>query len=442
MDIVEFMARNQYERERGLPDGQKKRAQMLVGNSVNDKEEQSLLQEDQKEKNGVIIGGQNARSHKGNSVHGYYSLDSYQLKMNNLHQTQSPFEIQASQHQMNPSSGFQFPPVSSSQFSGAQNRSFNGNSADRGSSGATRLQAQGRYGLQETILQQDDKASHMWGSLTPNQVSLGYDMFRSKVVSQDVQRQNIKRDIDLNYINLTPSDHEKLNRKSASGAFSRMNPEYSFPCKYSEGIEAHQNIRGSQHLYSNEMIPTRHLFNLMDAKKQPGTPFNVTASSNANLVIGAPKASFDSLKRPSTDHYGKSYNLSEKSHGCFLGFPTFGASSSIQLDDKFSDKMGSSNSGIHHKEISLQRQQPEVHDACGTLVPLKNSSGSITCSINRNPPADFTMSEAENVYMIKGQDLKLEKASVSGNKPDLLALPSCRQRKNSKPSKLKEHVRH
>ncbi|KAF7830125.1 protein EMBRYONIC FLOWER 1 [Senna tora] len=500
-DILELMAKFQY--ERGLPDeenesGRKKstirrNAHVRVGNSVNDKKEWRLLQEDMKRKpegrhgkNGMVMRGENARSRKINSVSSFSPFDGYRLNMNSLSQTPSLYEIEVSQHQMKPSNGFCFSPESSSQFGSAQNRRLSGRStADRRSYDATNFQAQGECGLHETILQQD-KASRIWGSLTPNHVSLGYDIFRNKVASsctssKDVQKPNIKRDIDLNYISLNASDHEKFSRRSASGSFSRMNSEYPYSCRHDGGIEPLQNLRGSQHLYSNETIPAMHLLNLMDASKQSGTPFNASVSApmlkrppfscdSNKFDIGPSKAPLGSLKRPSSDYYSRSYNISEKSHARFQGYPTFGASSSIQPDEKFSgatsfngripsksemkDKMKISNSEDMHnrsntkqilrpcleKETSLQHQL-EVHDACGTLMAVKNSSESNTCSINRNP-ADFTMPETGNVYMIKGEDLKFESSSISRDSPYMLALHSGRQRKNLKPSKLKEHARH
>ena len=252
-----------------------------------------------------------------------------------------------------------------------------------------------------------------------------------------------------------------------------MNAEYPFPCKLN-GVEPPQNLRESQHMYSNETIPAMHLLNLMDASKQSRTPFNRSANSrmlnrplypsdsHAKLEIGTTsKDPLGSLKRPLPDHFNRSYQ-SEKHHGCF-GFPMHGASSSVGQGEKIvgtassngpipsksrmKDKMKASSSAMHNrgntqqlnwpcleKETSLQRQSI-VHDACATSVPLRNrSAGSNICSINRNP-ADFTVLDPENVYMIKGEDLKFEEASTTRNRLDWLALHSCRQLKNLKPSK-------
>lgn len=488
MDIVDFMAKFQY--LRGLPDTKKEKRlkrssikrKAQVGSTINGKGEHRLLKGDQKEMarerrgdDSMVMRGKNARSRERNSVHCFSSSEGDPLNLSSLSQT-SLYGIEVSQPQMKPSSVFHFSPISSSQLGSAQNHRLNRITAECGSSDPA-LQSRGGCSLHQTILQDDDKASRAWGSLTPNHVSLGYDIFKNSVISQstsrkDLQKQNMKRDIDINRINLNAVDYEKLNRGRVPGPLSRMNAEYPFPCKHN-GIEPLQKLRESQHMYSNETIPAMHLLNLMDASKQSRTPFNTSVNaqmlkrplypgdSHAKLEIGTSKAPLvGSLKRPSSDYFGKSYP-SEKQHGCF-GFPTLGASSSVGQGDKFvgttsfngripsksgmKDRMKSSGSAMHNrgnaqqlnwpyleKETSLQRQF-KVHDTCGTSMPVRKSSGSNICSINRNP-ADFTVPDPGNVYMIKGEELKFEEASTSRNRLDLLALHSCRQLKNLKPSK-------
>ncbi|KAK4277010.1 hypothetical protein QN277_015081 [Acacia crassicarpa] len=490
MDIVDFMAKFQY--LRALPDTNvensmkrsKTEGRANVGNTINGKGEQRLLIDDQKEtargrrgENSMVMIGQNVRSRERNSVHCFSSSKGNPL--NSLSQA-SLYGIEVSQPQMKPSSVFHFSPMSSSQLGSSRNHRFNGITAECGSSNPT-LQSRGGCSLHQTILQQDDKASRVWGTLNP--ASLGYDIFKNSVISQststkDMQKQNMKRDIDTNWINLNAVDYEKRNRERVPGPLSRMNAEYPFSCKRN-GIEPLQNLRESQHMYSNETIPAMHLLNLMDASKQSRTPFNSSVNaqmlkrplypgdSRAKLEIGTTSKAplIGSLKRPSSDHFNKSY-ISEKRHDCF-GFPTLGASSSIGQGEKFvgttsfngripsksgmKDKMKTSSSAMHNrgntqqlnwpyleKETSLQRQF-KVHDACGTSMPVRNdSSGSNICTINRNP-ADFTLPDPGNVYMIKGEDLKFQETSTSRNRLDLLAWHSCRQLKNLKPSKEKEY---
>lgn len=288
------------------------------------------------------------------------------------------------------------------------------------------------------------------------------------------QKQNMKRDIDLNYMNLNAAGLEKLSRNTGSETFNRMNGEYSFPCKHS-GMEPHQNLRGSLDLYSNETIPAMHLLSLMDAGMQSRTAFDVGVSSqmlkrpsylgdcNTKLEIGTTKTP-GTLKRPSSDYYSRSF-LSDK-HGCFAGSPTFGASSSTPHDKKLiratgfngqnptksgkKEKMKSSNSTLQNKvskQISWPRNETETSLQCKlevngnheTPVPYKIISGN-TCMVNRNP-ADLTIPETGNIYMIRGEDLKFEK-SFPKNKPRFPIPYGSKQQKNLKGTKMKEHSKH
>ncbi|KAJ1396407.1 hypothetical protein SESBI_32626 [Sesbania bispinosa] len=502
MEIVELLAKNQY--ERCLPDVEnrcsivekssiKRKAQMTVGTTAYSKGEMSLLKEGQKEKpqgrhkkNNMVTRGENVKPSKRKPVNYFPPFDGNNLGVNNMCPPQSPFGFEVSQSQKKPSSGFQFSPMVSSHLGSARNCKFNGGLEEPSSSNAT-LQALGGCSLHKNILQQGDEASRIWASLNPNHVSIGYDV-PQKVVSQPtssnmditslrsgaLHKQNMKRDIDLNYINMNASGLEKLNRNTGPGTFSRMNGEYSFPCKHN-GMEPHQNLRGSLDLYSNETIPAMHLLSLMDAGMQSRTPFNVGVSAqmlkrpsypgdcNTKLEIGASKA-HGTLKRQPSDYY-RSY-LSDKPHGCFIGSPTFGASASTPHDKKFiratgfngqnsakfgkKDKMKSSNSTLQNRvrkqfssppletETSLQRKL-EVHGTRETPVPFKIISGN-SCMLNRNP-ADFTIPETGNIYMIRGEDLKFEK-SIPKSKSRFPIPYGHKQQRNLKGTKMKEHSKH
>ncbi|KAK7351477.1 hypothetical protein VNO77_10974 [Canavalia gladiata] len=501
MEIVELLAKNQY--ERCLPDVENRssslekstigrKAQMMDGSTVHSKGEISLLKEGQKErpqgrhKKNMLTRGENAKPSKRKPVHYFSPFDGSSLGMNNLCPPQSPLGFDVSQSQKKPSSGFQFSPMGSSQLGGAQNFRLNGSFEEHGSSNAT-LQAPGGCSLHKNILQQGDEASRIWASLAPNHVSLGYDLPK-KVVSPHTNsnmditslrsgpfhKQNMKRDIDLNYMNLNAAGLEKLGRNTGPGTFSRMNGEYPFPCKHN-GMEPHQNLRGSLDLYSNETIPAMHLLSLMDAGMQSHAPYDVGVSAqmlkrpsypgdcNTKLEIGTSKA-HGTLKRPS-DYYSRSY-LSDKPHGCFIGSPTFGASSSTQHDKKFirptglngqnsmksgrKEKMKSSNSTLQNrvnKQLSWPRLEIEtplqhkldVNGTHETSVPVKVIPGN-SCMVNRNP-ADFTIPETGNIYMIRGEDLKFEK-STPKSRPRIPIPYGYKQQRNLKGTKMKEHSKH
>ncbi|GAU14205.1 hypothetical protein TSUD_307650 [Trifolium subterraneum] len=503
MEIVELMAKNQY--ERCLPDVENRcsmfekssinrNAQMTAGTAVYGKGKMSLLKEGQKEKtrgrprkNNTVTRGENVKPNKRKPNHYFSPFDGSNLGVNNPYPPQPSFGFEVPQSQKKQSNGFQFSPMTSNQLGGARNIKFNGSLEERVSSNAT-LQPLGGCSLHKNILQQDNEASRIWASLAPNHSSLGFDASQ-KVVSQPsssnmdissprsgaVHKQNMRRDFDLNYTNINATGQEKHSRNTGPGIFNRVNGEYPFPCKHN-GMEPHQNLRGSLDLYSNETIPAMHLLSLMDAGMQSRTPFNVGVSAqmlkrpsypgdcNTKLEIGASKTN-GTLKRQPSDYYNRSY-LPDKPHGCFIGSQTFGASSSSQHGNKFTkdagsngqnstkfgkkEKMKSSNSSLQNRfvkpcslsysetDTSLQRRL-EVH-GIHTSMPLVKITSGISCTVNRNP-AEFTVPEAGNVYMIRGEDLKFEK-SCPKNKHRFPIPCGQKQQSNLKGMKMKEHLKH
>nr|KYP65174.1 hypothetical protein KK1_011403 [Cajanus cajan] len=249
----------------------------------------------------------------------------------------------------------------------------------------------------------------------------------------------------------------------------RMNGEYSFPCKHS-GMEPHQNLRGSLDLYSNETIPAMHLLSLMDAGMQSSrTSYDVGVSAqmlkrpsypgdcNTKLEIGTSKPP-GTMKRISSDYYSRNF-LSDKPHGCFVGSPTFGASSSTPHDKKViatgfngqnptktgkKEKIKSSNSTLQNS-VSKQISWPHIETETSlqrrlqASVPYKIISGN-SCMVNRNP-ADLTIPETGNIYMIRGEDLKFEK-SIPKNRPRVPISFGYKQQRNFKGTKMKEHSKH
>ncbi|KAI9097619.1 hypothetical protein K1719_025390 [Acacia pycnantha] len=492
IEIVELMAKNQHERRLSEAENRssqwtkwanERKAQMTVGTGVYGKGLLTLFEEGQKVKpqerhggNGMTSRGENLRPGKRKSAH-YFSPfdDGNHLKRNSLCQPRSSFPFEVSNSQKRSPNGFHFPPMGSSLCGSAQNCKTNGGNAER---------VRGGCSLHKTILHPDDKASHIWASLTPNHLSLGYDIPK-RAVSQSTRtgvdmtplqtdmlhKQNMNRDIDLNCLNLNATGLEKLNRNEDFGTLNSMHAEYPFPCKHN-GIEPQQNMRESLDSYSNEIIPAMHLLSLMDAGMKSIKPSNASVGAqtfnrpsyhgDCNSKLEIDKA-LSSLKHPSSDCYNKNYLLN-KSHGCFMSSPTFGASSSIQHKEKFSKagsfnnqtslksgkkkKIKSSNPVLQNRgnkqfswtyvetetETPLQRKL-EVHGSCVTL-PLSKDSNS--CSINRNP-ADFTLPDMGNIYMIRGEDLKFEKPRNPKKRPSLVSFQGCKQQRILKETKIKDH---
>uniref|UniRef100_A0A2P2P3E4 Uncharacterized protein n=1 Tax=Rhizophora mucronata TaxID=61149 RepID=A0A2P2P3E4_RHIMU len=67
----------------------------------------------------------------------------------------------------------------------------------------------------------------------------------------------------------------------------------------------------------------------------------------------------------------------------------------------------------------------------GTVKPRKTRPESQICSLNRNP-ADFSIPDDKNEYMIKGEDLKIREGILAANGSRLVCLDvHKRQRKHS-----------
>ncbi|XP_019415568.1 PREDICTED: protein EMBRYONIC FLOWER 1-like isoform X2 [Lupinus angustifolius] len=483
MEIVELLAKNQY--ERCLPDAEnrssifekstvKRKIQMTDGCSAYGKGNLSLLKKGQKKKHEgahkksfTTTKREIVKPSKRKSVHYYSPFDGNNLGTNNARPLGPPF-----------------PHMGSSHLGSARNCNFNGIIEECGSSNAT-LQANVGCSLHNTILQQDNEASRIWASLTSNHVSLGYDVpkmgvFQPTSASVDItsiqsgalHKQRMRRDIDLNCRNLHVAGPEMLNRNKGPGTVSRTTGRFPFPEKHN-GMEPYQNLRGSVDVYSAETISAMHLLSLMDAGKQPHTSFNEGAKAqmlrrpyhgncSTKLEIGTSKT-HNTPKKQSFDYYSRSY-LSDKSGGCFLGSPTFVPSSSTQRDMKIlrddgafagqnsiefgkKEKAKSSNSFLHDRlDVRGTRkiETPVQHklDFRGTretVLPVRVTLGS-SCMVNKNP-ADFTMPETGNVYMINGVDLKFEKI-ISKKRPHFPTPRGCKKQRNLKVTKAKEHSKH
>ncbi|XP_019413166.1 PREDICTED: protein EMBRYONIC FLOWER 1-like isoform X1 [Lupinus angustifolius] len=498
MEIVELLARNQYERH--LLDVENRsctwdkstinrKTQMTVGDTVYDKRELSLLKEGQKvkhhgayTKSNIATSGENVKPSKSKPVRYLSPFDGNNLGINNPCPPQPHFGFEVSQSQ-----NIQFSHMGSSHLDRDQNCKLNGYPDACKSSNAT-LRSHGGCSLHTAILQQDDEASRIWASLTTNHVSLGYDVPK-KVVFQPTSanvditslqsgtqyKQNMKRDINP-CSNLNVAGLEKPNRSTGPGTFNRVNGGYPFPGKHN-GMERQQNLRASLDMYSNETMPAMHLLSLMDAGMQSRMPFNEGVNAqmlrrpsyhgdcNTKMEIGTSKT-YGTPRRQLSDYYSRSY-LSDKPHSCLLESPTFVASSSTQHHMNFiratggfdvgnslefgrKEKMKCSNSAMqnrvskHFRCPSLITETPmqnklEVPGTHETLLPVRVTLGNI-CMVNRNP-ADFTMPEAGNLYMLNGEDLKFEKRLPK--KRHRFPTPhGCKQQRNLKGTKMKEHSKH
>ncbi|KAL0728283.1 hypothetical protein Bca4012_024376 [Brassica carinata] len=230
--------------------------------------------------------------------------------------------------------------------------------------------------------------------------------------------------------------------------------EFSFGCKHGN------NSRSVEAFSSESSIPALHLLSLMDPRVGPNsTPSDHQGNTNATKrhfphVSQQPKERVeiqtgDSSKTASYPTKLLSYDYHNKSFApkSFPIVPPLGTSS-------FSFQNAQAP-WIHHQEKKTKRKEPvysspdqgkfQLLGASDSMKlplkfhvidkekkqnrkaeslsnastwPLKNSCGPIVCSVSRNP-ADFTIAEPGNVYMLTGESLKVRKRAIYKKKSSL-----------------------
>ncbi|KAL1202225.1 Protein EMBRYONIC FLOWER 1 [Cardamine amara subsp. amara] len=258
------------------------------------------------------------------------------------------------------------------------------------------------------------------------------------------------------------------------------NSEFSFGCKHGAGVSS----SGSMDKFSSESsIPALHLLSLMDPRLRSATPADQQGNTKftkrhfppvnqskdfIELQTGDSSKSGYSTKELPFDLYNKRF-AHETPRKSFSVIPPLGTSSfSFQnaqaswshhqekknkRKDTFapvfnsheksvfassSDQgkfqlLGASNSmmlPLKFHMIDKENKQKRKAENCNNASarPVKNGSGSIVCSVNRNP-ADFTIAEPGNVYMLTGESLKVRKRASFKKKPNLCKQDAMKQTK-------------
>ncbi|XP_022729179.1 protein EMBRYONIC FLOWER 1-like isoform X2 [Durio zibethinus] len=508
MEIVELMAKNQYERclpdtetDKPLPETTNKTIyhQRVDLNKVYENEEMSLFHETThkpkpRAKNGrigKIIRGDNVGTSRQNSVDYFSHMDQNSYTMSQLEQSYSPagfrpFPLCVEK----PLNAVQVSSTNSSRQNSSQNCQWFGNMVGQRSSHAS-MQALGVCNTCQSAPVQNKEAAHLWPSTIPNNMSYLYRIPQKcadQVANIDLlshcpsnlPKGNMSGNYDRHFLNLA-SNFDKHSRKFDSDVIGRTHTEYPFACKH--------NGMGSLDLYSNETIPAMHLLSLMDAGLQSGAPVDADGKQKfvkkASYLHGNHSKEFSSLpsggyrinsmKHPLCDCYGKSHQP-ESFCECMSATPAVAPStstSSFQHDKSFkkaidftgqfslksrekekkkcsdsqrqnrnrrSQKTVFSSSGLNttcgsipvhsmqklvlgtsdfmmfpiqlHAIESATKQKQEARTMNGALFHPKSGSENKICCINRNP-ADFTVPEAGNMYMIGGEDLKFGREATS-----------------------------
>ncbi|CAN8299276.1 unnamed protein product [Cochlearia groenlandica] len=108
-------------------------------------------------------------------------------------------------------------------------------------------------------------------------------------------------------------------------------------------------------------------------------------------------------------------------------FQLLGASNSMMLPLKF-----------HMADKEKKQKRKAVNNGNTSALPFKNRFETLVCSVNRNP-ADFTIPEPGNVYMITGENLKVRKCAAFKKKPRLCKQDSVKQ-SNKQTGPVTEHT--
>uniref|UniRef100_A0A5B6ZV77 Uncharacterized protein n=1 Tax=Davidia involucrata TaxID=16924 RepID=A0A5B6ZV77_DAVIN len=92
-------------------------------------------------------------------------------------------------------------------------------------------------------------------------------------------------------------------------------------------------------------------------------------------------------------------------------------------------------------EDSTKHIDLEARGVNGTIWSMKSISKIDICSVNRNP-ADFSIPEAGNKYMISGEHLKFGKKIASKDRSGLINVDGRKRQRVTKPTSMKEQAQH
>ncbi|CAH8391437.1 unnamed protein product [Eruca vesicaria subsp. sativa] len=165
------------------------------------------------------------------------------------------------------------------------------------------------------------------------------------------------------------------------------------------------------------------------------SPFNFYSNgfapeaSRKSFPIGPPLGtssfSFQNAQTPWGSHHHQHHHQQEKINKVFPSsndqgrFQLLRGSNSMKLPLK---------THVTEKEMNQKRKAEGSSNV--SALPQKNSSGSFVCSVNKNP-ADFTIPEPGNVYMITSENLKVRKRAPYKTKASLCKEDAMKQTKKT-----------
>ncbi|XP_043724281.1 protein EMBRYONIC FLOWER 1-like [Telopea speciosissima] len=538
MEIVELMARNQYERRLYYAkDATENRyclsetTEKVIDSGLTDStealgnemlrllhEKKSNLQKSQssKEKDSICSGPREGLTKQKSdalpsSFDGKYR--SINFSTSRLEQGQASSGFKAfPQHQGKLPSQVQFPVIGSRRSCGTENCTWDGDMVGQRCC-STSAQSSGAYHTSQVPLQQSAfmESQSVWSS-GPNRTPLEYNSPQKSVTGVS----------NSNRLSQSPNPLPKgyVNWETNEG----VHPDYLSACT-DKGNVYYPKMRGPLDLYANETLSAMYLLKLMHAGVGSSSPRNMNDNPErfpkdhpfphdqiinelTGLEASVSKSNRALVDKPSCDYHGKSYHVG-KSHEHFppvsisravdspvskdvsfqrtAGFsggfltkqlprslkhqaregkkrsyspaqtqgPKFHMSASIdcptnenreyvvhdlkkgflclQASDstKFPEQPQTEEGSTKHVQLKVSRKDE-------TVSPVERISGIESCTLNRNP-ADFTIPEAGNIYMIGASDLKYRKKRPSRESGDLVNRDGHKRQKKMKLTTINEH---
>lgn len=269
--------------------------------------------------------------------------------------------------------------------------------------------------------------------------------------------------LDLNFMNLNANNLENQNGNFGSESFRRTSTEYPFSCKRG-GFDLNTKVSGPLDLHSNETIPAMQLLSLMDPGMQSCSSFNLNGKHKFFTKPFVPcdhhpKVSLDGtskvLQKPLIlcDHHSK---FSGRGTGVVYGDSSRQTPSSFYGKNRPSEKscavvdVGSfaspyKNDGEFKRGADFTGQVPSKSEKQGKAIAQSQSRRKYLCkrdrcTVNRNP-AEFNVQEREK-YMISGKKLKFGRKIPSKGRSGLINVNGKKHQRVTKLTAMKEHPQH
>ncbi|XP_015573135.1 protein EMBRYONIC FLOWER 1 isoform X1 [Ricinus communis] len=410
MEIVELMAKHQY--ERCLPDAEYDRCKLEVTNNTKSTRsmdfdraygngDMSLFQQETAHKrnshvkngrNRIVKTGENLGPAKQKSVDYFSQSDLNQFNMSQLKHIPTASRFGAFfQHQEKPSYGIQHSASSSGRQNTAQDCKWIGDLVGKRSSHSC-LQTSGTCNTCQGIPQKSKETNHLWSSVMPNHMPFVYSISQNcstLPTSMDVlsnspssmNKENVNGHREFKFLNQSAANFGKQNRAFGSDVLKTCADP--FACKHN-GIDLTQKPMGSFDLYSNETIPAMHLLSLMDAGLQSGAPINLDMT---------PKF----FKRPSATHDQDPKEFSRLDSGAY----------------KVTNTMKHTPYECHGKNQAAEDSHGRLSTIPVVVGPSASSFSHDTCF---KKATDFTCQVSQEKVKGKGSDSRTQNSGYRSQK--------------------------